>query len=71
LAFAMTGGEQACHRFAGQLRLACRAVSLGDVSTLVLPWSGRNLVRVSVGVEGIDDLITDFGQALDSAEPVA
>jgi methionine-gamma-lyase len=71
IAFAMKSGEPECHRFAGQLRLACRAVSLGDVSTLVLPWSGRNLVRVSVGVEGINDLIADFSQALDSAEPVA
>lgn len=64
LAFSLAGGEVACHKFAGNLELACRAVSLGDVSTLVLPWTGRNLVRVSVGVEGIDDLIADFEQAL-------
>jgi methionine-gamma-lyase len=64
IAFEMKGGEPACHAVAGRLQLACRAVSLGDVSTLVLPWTGRNLVRVSVGVEGIDDLIADFEQAL-------
>ena len=64
LAFEHNGGEAACHRFAGHLELACRAVSLGDVSTLVLPWTGRNLVRVSVGIESIDDLIADFRQAL-------
>jgi methionine-gamma-lyase len=67
IALELHGGEGACQRFAGRLQLACRAVSLGDVSTLVLPWTGRNLVRVSVGVEGIDDLIADFEQALDSA----
>jgi methionine-gamma-lyase len=65
LALELTGGEEACREFAGRLELACRAVSLGDVSTLVLPWTGRNLVRVSVGIEGIDDLLADFGQALE------
>jgi methionine-gamma-lyase len=64
LSFEHRNGEIACHEFAGRLKLACRAVSLGDVSTLVLPWTGRNLVRVSVGIEGIDDLIADFEQAL-------
>jgi methionine-gamma-lyase len=65
LSFELIEGEPACHELASRLKLACRAVSLGDVSTLVLPWTGRNLVRVSVGVEGIDDLIADFKQALE------
>jgi methionine-gamma-lyase len=67
LAFELTGGEKACQRFADGLQLAYKAVSLGDVSTLVLPWTGRNLVRVSVGIEGIDDIIADFEQALSSS----
>jgi cystathionine beta-lyase/cystathionine gamma-synthase len=46
------------------LAVCYRAVSLGDVSTLVLPWTGRNLVRVSVGIEGVEDIIGDFEQAL-------
>jgi methionine-gamma-lyase len=64
LSFALTGGERACQEFGGSLNLAYRAVSLGDVSTLVLPWTGRNLIRVSVGIEGIDDIIEDFEGAL-------
>ncbi len=67
LSIELSGGEVACQRFAGRLQLALRAVSLGDVATLVLPWAGRNLVRVSVGVEGINDLIADFDQALAGA----
>jgi cystathionine beta-lyase/cystathionine gamma-synthase len=42
--------------------LGCR-----NVSTLVLPWVGRNLVRVSVGLEGIDDIIEDFEGALEES----
>lgn len=64
IAFEHRDGESGCQRFASRLQLACRAVSLGDVSTLVLPWTGRNLVRLSVGIEGIDDLIADVEQAL-------
>jgi cystathionine beta-lyase/cystathionine gamma-synthase len=62
------GGEDACQRFGSNLQMCYRAVSLGDVSTLVLPWVGRNLVRVSVGLEGIDDIIADFEQALEESE---
>jgi methionine-gamma-lyase len=68
LSFALKGGEAACQRFGSALELCYRAVSLGDVSTLVLPWTGRNLVRVSVGIEGIDDIIADFEQALATVE---
>ncbi len=64
IAFEHRDGESGCQQFASKLQLACRAVSLGDVSTLVLPWTGRNLVRLSVGIEGIDDLIADADQAL-------
>jgi methionine-gamma-lyase len=64
MAFEHVDGEAGSQRFADRLQLACRAVSLGDVSTLVLPWAGRNLVRLSVGIEGIDDLIADVDQAL-------
>jgi methionine-gamma-lyase len=71
LAFEHVGGEAACHTFASHLSLACRAVSLGDVATLVLPWTGRNLVRVSVGIEGIEDLKADFAHALDQTQPAA
>jgi methionine-gamma-lyase len=65
LSFELAGGEDACQSFGSNLRMCYRAVSLGDVSTLVLPWIGRNLVRVSVGLEGIDDIIADFESALE------
>ena len=71
LAIELAGGEAACGRLAGELEYACRAVSLGDVSTLVLPWTGRNLVRVSVGIEEISDLISDFDQALGTNSDMA
>lgn len=57
---------------AGRLKLFVRATSLGGVESLVehrysieshtgLP---QNLLRISVGIEDISDLIEDFGQAL-------
>lgn len=60
-------------RVVGKLRLFLRATSLGGVESLVehrhtieshtgIP---ENLIRVSVGIEDIDDLIADWTQALD------
>ncbi len=56
----------------GKLRVFLRATSLGGVESLVEhrptiePQSGlpENLIRVSVGIEDIDDLIADWDQAL-------
>ena len=56
----------------GRLQLFLRATSLGGVESLVEhrqsiePHTGipENLIRVSVGVEHIDDLIADWEQAL-------
>jgi cystathionine gamma-synthase len=56
----------------GKLQLFLRATSLGGVESLVEhrhtiePHTGipENLIRVSVGIEGIDDLIADWKQAL-------
>ena len=64
LSFEIEGGSESAQRFADVLELCAHAVSLGDVSTLVWPTSGSNLVRVSVGVETVDDIIADFSQAL-------
>lgn len=63
LAFDLDGGPEAAAQLADALHLCYHAVSLGDVATLVWPWAGRNLVRVSVGIETIDDVIADFEQA--------
>ncbi|MGH8400105.1 MAG: PLP-dependent transferase, partial [Gammaproteobacteria bacterium] len=52
-----------------------RATSLGSVESLIEHRASmegpetltpRNLVRVSVGLEHVDDLIADLDQALDS-----
>jgi methionine-gamma-lyase len=63
LSFEIAGGPDAAQQFAGALELCFHAVSLGDVSTLVWPWSDSGLVRVSVGIEASDDVIADFDQA--------
>lgn len=63
LSFDIEGGPETAQQFADALQLCYHAVSLGDVTTLVWPWSGSNLVRVSVGIETIDDVIADFEQA--------
>jgi len=59
-------------RILGKLDLFHRATSLGGVESLVEhrytiePNTGipENLLRLSVGIEDIDDLIADLGQAL-------
>ena len=56
----------------GKLQVFLRATSLGGVESLVEhrhtiePHTGipENLIRVSVGIEHIDDLIADWDQAL-------
>lgn len=65
------GGRAAKAAFVNSVEVATLAVSLGDVSTLVWPWHDRDLVRISVGVEDIDDLTTDLRRALDAAHTVA
>ena len=65
---------------AGALRLAQRATSLGGTETLVehrhsIEPPGRvtsppGLLRVSVGLEDANDLILDFGRALDISKSV-
>jgi cystathionine beta-lyase/cystathionine gamma-synthase len=63
LSFEVQGGTEAAEQLAGALELCFHAVSLGDVSTLVWPWGESGLVRVSVGIEAVEDLIADFEQA--------
>jgi cystathionine gamma-synthase len=65
------GGEKEALRFAGNLRLFRHATSLGGVESLIehrrsaegaVPKSPDNLLRLSIGVEYIDDLIADLEQ---------
>jgi methionine-gamma-lyase len=65
IAFTLAAGCDAIAPFIDSLRLCTIAVSLGDSSTLVWPWPGGNLIRVSVGLEDFADLEQDVVNALD------
>jgi cystathionine gamma-synthase len=73
LSILVRGGREAALAIAGQLNLFTNATSLGGCESLVEhrasvegpnPVSPQNLLRVSVGLEHVDDLIADFDQAL-------
>jgi cystathionine gamma-synthase len=72
LSVLVKGGRADALRVTGKLQLFLRATSLGGVESLVEhrhtiePHTGipENLIRVSVGIEQIDDLIADWDQAL-------
>lgn len=73
LSIEVRGGRDAALAAAGQLRLFTNATSLGGCESLVEhrasveganPVSPQNLLRISVGLEHVDDLIADFEQAL-------
>ncbi|HET6654857.1 MAG TPA: aminotransferase class I/II-fold pyridoxal phosphate-dependent enzyme [Gammaproteobacteria bacterium] len=73
LSFTVTGGEAAAIETAARVRLIKRATSLGGVESLIEHRASiegpetrapRNLLRLSVGVEHVDDLIDDLDQAL-------
>ena len=77
LSLRIKGGRDAALRVAGALQLAINATSLGGPETLVEhrasieganAVSPDNLLRVSVGLEHSDDLLGDFGRALEAAE---
>jgi cystathionine gamma-synthase len=67
------GGENEARRVINQLKLYTQATSLGGVESLIEhramvegsdTKTPRNLLRISVGLEHIDDLIADMEQAL-------
>ena len=77
LALELRGGFQAASRVAESLALITHAVSLGGVDTLIqhpaalthrpVPPEARpsaGLLRLSVGLESVDDLLADLDQAL-------
>ena len=73
LSILVRGGREAALAVAGKLRLFTNATSLGGCESLVEhrasvegpnPVSPQNLLRVSVGLEHVEDLIADFDQAL-------
>ncbi|MEL7180406.1 MAG: PLP-dependent transferase [Pseudomonadota bacterium] len=72
LSVIVKGGKEDALRVVGKLQLFLRATSLGGVESLVEhrytiePHTGipENLIRVSVGIEDIGDLIADWDKAL-------
>jgi cystathionine gamma-synthase len=73
LSFTVKGDREDAHRVINKVKLFTRATSLGGVESLIehratvegpdtkTPF---NLLRISVGLEHIDDLIADLEQAL-------
>jgi cystathionine gamma-synthase len=77
LSLRIKGGEAAAMRFAAQLRNFRRATSLGSTESLAEHRASvegpgtqcpADLVRLSVGIEHVDDLMNDIEQALHCAE---
>jgi len=76
LSIRVGGGERAAIATAAQVRLWKRATSLGGVESLIehrasVEGPGSpcppDLLRLSVGLEDLDDLMSDLEQALDTA----
>ncbi|HEV2128813.1 MAG TPA: PLP-dependent transferase, partial [Thermomicrobiales bacterium] len=79
LAARMTGGRfsgmvsvrlvehgRARNIFLDALAIPLKAVSLGDVASLVWPFDEDGVIRLSVGIEDTEDLVSDITQALDA-----
>lgn len=73
LSFRVAGGREAALAAAGRLQLIHNATSLGGCETLIEhrasvegtnPVSPQDLLRLSVGLEHVEDLIADLDQAL-------
>ncbi|MGB5962298.1 MAG: aminotransferase class V-fold PLP-dependent enzyme [Coleofasciculaceae cyanobacterium] len=74
LSFQVVGGREMAFAVAGKLKIFTRATSLGGVESLIEHRASiegkdtktpENLLRVSVGLENVEDLIDDLKQALD------
>jgi cystathionine gamma-synthase len=73
LSVQLAGGREAALAMAGALRLFTNATSLGGCESLVEHRASvegpdsptpDNLLRMSVGLEHVDDLLADLDQAL-------
>lgn len=74
LSFCVKGGSDEARKVINKLKIFTQATSLGGVESLIEHRASvegpdtktpHNLLRVSVGLEHIDDLIADLTQALD------
>ena len=77
LSFHVAGGEAEATAVAARVKLFIRATSLGGVESLIEHRASiegpdshapPNLLRLSVGIEHIDDLISDLSQALEETK---
>ncbi|KAA9347775.1 trans-sulfuration enzyme family protein [Larkinella humicola] len=75
LSVQIKGGSDAAMAVAGRVQLFTRATSLGGIESLIEHRASvegpntttpQNLLRISVGLEHADDLITDLEQALNA-----
>ncbi|WP_293574994.1 PLP-dependent aspartate aminotransferase family protein [Phaeobacter sp.] len=75
LSFRLVGGELAAKEVADRVQVIRQAISFGSTETVIEHRAGmesaasptpRDLLRLSVGLEDVTDLITDLQQALDS-----
>jgi len=73
LSLRLAGGEEAARSFVARLRVFKRATSLGSVESLAEHRASvegpdtlcpTDLVRLSIGIEHVDDLVADIAQAL-------
>ena len=73
LSFRVRGGEKAAFRVAARTSIFTRATSLGSYESLIEHRASiegqdsstpKDLLRVSVGLENAEDLISDLEQAL-------
>jgi cystathionine gamma-synthase len=73
LSLQVRGGRNEAMSLAARLRIITRATSLGGTESLIEHRASvegpgtrapENLLRLSVGLENVDDLIEDFDQAL-------
>jgi cystathionine gamma-synthase len=64
LSMTLHGGRDAIPAFAESLKVFTFATSLGDTSSLCWPIFNTDVVRLSVGLEDVEDLLEDLDQAL-------
>ncbi len=66
LSLRLVGHDRSRNVFLDALSIPLKAVSLGDVASLVWPFDEYGVIRLSVGIEDTEDLVADVRQALDA-----
>ena len=82
LGFGIKGGTVAGQKFINSLKLFSHLANVGDAKSLAIhpatpptassprkwsPPASPDFIRLSIGIEDIDDILWDLGQALDKA----